>query len=478
MNTAGTPSAITPSPAPETPPPPAPLPPRRRRPYFLLALTVLGTLLLGWACFQLWLKYTAPEPPAVDLTGLDQEIVDAIQASQKAVRAQPRSAGAWGQLGAVLRAHAFNAESNLCFEQAEKLEPKDFRWPYLIGIELLSHDQDAAQRYLRRAVELDGEAAVPRMRLGELLLDRGEVDEAESLFRAVLEKNPNEPRAHLNLGKIALRRNDVEGALTHLRRAAEHGWQSKDVHAMLAQAYRLKGNEKAAEEEGRILAGLLENGAWPDPAADFIRRTWTGLRARMSTINIYDKTGYHEEATVLARQTAQRYPNSALARLVLGEMLNRSKNSPAAEPVLREAIRMDPKRAKAYFELGYAQQAQGKLKDAAASYRQALELQPDLALAHYNLALCLAKHQQLAEAEKEFRAAIHYRPEYADALMGLALLLGRQGGYAAAQQYLEEAAHAAPDDPRPMELKKELDAQIAREDKAKRDKMEKPKPKP
>jgi Flp pilus assembly protein TadD len=472
-------SAITPCPAPETPPPASaasPPVPRRRRPYLLLTLTVLGIALLGLGCFHLWLKYTTPEPPVVDLAGLDEEVVEAIQTGQKLVRAQPRNPKVWGQLGGVLRAHEFNAASNLCFERAAKLDPRDGRWPYLIAIELLSHDPDAALPHLRRAVELSGEETAPRMRLGEVLLDRGEVDEAEALFRAVLDKQPDEPRANLNLGQIALRRNDLEGALTHLRRAAAHGWQAKAIHAALAQVYHQLGDEKAAEQERRILAGLLENWAWPDPARDFIRRSWTGLRARMSTIDQYDKTGYHEEAVVLARQTVQRYPDSALARLVLGEMLNRAKNSVAAEPVLREAIRLDPRRTKAHFELGYAQQAQGKLRDAVSSYRQALELQPDLALAHYNLALCLTNLQQFADAEKEYRAAIHYRPGDTEALLGLVIVLGRQGRYPDAQRHLEEAAHAAPADPRPAQLKNELLTQMAKEEKEKQQRMEKPKP--
>lgn len=435
---------------------PLAVPRARRRPFLLLALTVLALASLGGGGYHLWRKYTTPEPPAVDLTGLDQEIVEAVEGARKQVREYPRTAGAWGQLGAVLRAHGFNLESNFCFAQAERLNPKDYRWPYLIAVELLGYDQDAALPRLRRAVERCGDEPAPRLLLGAVCLDRGEVDEAESLFRAVLEMESDNARAHLGLGKIALERKNVDDALKHLRRAAVRAPQAKGVHVALAQAYHLGSDEEAAEEERRTLAGLAENWTWPDPAMDFVHSTWTGLRARIATIGGFDKRGRQEEAVLLARQTVERYPDSATARLILGGMLNRSKNSPAAEPVLREAIRMDPKRTKAYFELGYAQQAQGKLADAAANYRQALALQPDLALAHYNLALCLVNLQQPAEAEKEYRAAIHYRPEYADALLGLALLRGRQGGYAAARQYLDEAARAAPDDPRPRELLKKM----------------------
>jgi tetratricopeptide (TPR) repeat protein len=427
----------------------------RRRP-FRLVLIALAVVLLGGGGYHLWRKYTTPEPPTVDLTGLDQEIIDAVEGARKQVREYPRTAGTWGQLGAVLRAHGFDIESNFCFAQAERLNPKDYRWPYLIALEQLGHDPDAALPRLRRAVELCGHEPAPRLLLGEVLLDRREMDEAERLFRAILEEESDNARAHLGLGRIALERQDVDDALKHLRLAAVRAPQARRAHAVLAQAHRLARDEEAAEEQLRLLAGLAEDWTWPDPALDFVHSTWTGLRARIATINGFEKRGRREEAVLLAQQTVERYPDSAHARLIFGGMLNRANNSVAAEPVLREAIRLDPRRTKAHFELGYAQQAQGKLRDAAASYRRALELQPDLALAHYNLALCLTNLQEFADAEKEYRAAIHYRPEYVDAFMGLAILLSRQNRSADARRYLQEAVRAAPNDPRPRQLFKKM----------------------
>jgi tetratricopeptide (TPR) repeat protein len=436
----------------------------------LLALTVLGLAVAGVGAYGLWLKYSMPDPPAVDMTGLDQEIIDAVEAARAAVRQHPRSPIHWGHLGAVLRAHEFNSESNFCFAQAERLDANDYRWPYLISLSVLNHDQEAALPYLRRAADLCGDQPAPRLRLGEVLLDRGETGEAEPLFRAVLEKDPDDPRANLGMGQIALARGDVEAALKHLRHAADRASRAKAIHTALAQAYRLHGDEKEAEQEQRILAALPDSWGWPDPVRQYVHDVWTGLRARMANIDSFDKQGLHEEAVVAARQAVQRYPNSAVARLVLGEMLNRSHNSPAAEPVLREAIRMDPRRTKAHFELGYALQAQRRPREAVESYRRTVELQPDFAVAHYNLALCLLELKDEAGAEKELLAAIRYRTEYPDALLALAMLYGRQGKYADARKYAEEAGRAAPSDSRPKELLKELEAKQAREEKATKDK--------
>jgi tetratricopeptide (TPR) repeat protein len=476
--------AITANGTPPTPPAPAAVPAapavKRRRPYVLLGLTVVGLVLAGWGGYSLWLKYTAPEPPVVARTGLEQEIVDAIDAAEKQVREKPRDAGAWALLGGVLRAHEFDEASNVCFAEAEKFDRGNWRWPYLLGLSFLGQNQDAALAKLRRAADLCGDEAAPRLTLAEVLLDRGETDQAEALFRGVVDKDPNNARALLGLGNVALRRDDVDGALKHLLASVDRAPGATPVHAALIQAYRRRGDDKAVGEEQRLLAGLPQNFNWPDPARDAIRSVWVGMRARMAQIDAFDRAGLRAEAVVAARLTANKYPDSALAYLVLGEMLNREGNLVDAERALHEAIRLDPKRGKAYFELGYAQHNQRKWREAIESYRRAIELQPGFTLAHYNLGLSLQAINDEAGAEKAYREAVRYRPEYVEPLLSLAVLYEHRGQHQQAMKALEDATRAAPADPRPAKLIKELREIIAREqqEKAKDKPKEKNAPKP
>jgi len=436
--------------------------PRKRRDYLLAAMIIAAMTLSLFGVYGLWNNYFGKvEPPNVDLTGLDTEIVDAITTARKAVQLQPRSAEAWGKLGAVLRAHRL-AFTNACFVEAHRLDPKDYRWPYLVGINLISADQEAGLSFLRLAVEVCGDEPVPRLRLGEALLERGELTEAETHFLRSLKKGPlNDARAHLGLGRIAMESDDREGALEHLRKAVELAPGAKVAHVSLAKAYHLYGDEEASKKAQRNAALLSDELVWPDPCEEYVDRSWVGLRARMSRINLMDTHGLREEAIVAARQAMYLYPESALTRLVLGQMQNRSKNFSAAEPILREAIRMDSKSAKAHFELGYALHAQGKVTEATECYRQSIEYRADFATAHFNLALGLQALKDDAGAMTELEAAIRFRPEYADAHIALAVMLERLDRHADALLHAEEAVRLAPSDDRCKQLLSQLQAKDA-----------------
>ena len=70
----------------------------------------------------------------------------------------------------------------------------------------------------------------PYLLIAELCIERDDRDQAESLCRRVLEREPDNARPRLNLGLIALARDDAATAIPLLLRAAEgpafrqHAW--------------------------------------------------------------------------------------------------------------------------------------------------------------------------------------------------------------------------------------------------------------
>src|SRR5271170_4303633 len=81
----------------------------------------------------------------------------------------------------------------------------------------------------------------------------------------------------------------------------------------------------------------------------------------------------------------------------------------AAEPLLRKLVDREPASYVAWFDLGFVQNALGKLDESIAAYRKAVAAKPDVFESNLNLGLQLAKTGK-PEAEEFLRAATRLKP--------------------------------------------------------------------
>jgi tetratricopeptide (TPR) repeat protein len=417
--------------------------PRRARRWRWLAL--FGALALaggaGW-----WAWRPAPEPPAVALAGADPAVAEAVEAARGEVRRAPRSGAAWGRLGMVLRAHDFAAEANVCFAEAERLDPREPRWPYLHGLTLLLTDSEAGLARLRRAAELCGRETAPRLRLAEVLAGRGQLDEAEGLFRGVLDDEPDHPRAHLGLGQLACSRGELPRGLDHLRRAAAAAPGVRATHAALAETYDRLGDRPAADRELLALARLPGEVGWPDPYVEEVERLKAGVDALIGLAIQLLLQNRGAEAVEVLEDAVGRHPDSVRAWLVLGRVRRQLGDAPAAERALREAARRAPDNFEVQLELAVTGYQRGDPAAAVERCRRALALKPNDAAAHYYLGLALQEQGDRAGALAALREAVRDKPDFAEGHKALGRLLLQEGRRAEAIPHLEDAVRLDPTD--------------------------------
>jgi tetratricopeptide (TPR) repeat protein len=174
----------------------------------------------------------------------------------------------------VLQGHELAVEaSNACLAQAERLDPRQPRWPYLQAASLLSTNPEAAIEKLERAIELcDCQPDVPRLELGELLLDQGRFPEAAEQFRRISESHPGNARASLGLGRVAYEQRAFALGIAHLDRCVANVHTRQAATLLLAQIYERQGNRSAAERALRQAEDLPKDTAWPDPFQDEVNR--------------------------------------------------------------------------------------------------------------------------------------------------------------------------------------------------------------
>jgi tetratricopeptide (TPR) repeat protein len=80
-----------------------------------------------------------------------------------------------------------------------------------------------------------------------------------------------------------------------------------------------------------------------------------------------------------------------------------------AEPLLKTLTTRDPSNYRAWFDLGFVYNAQGKTEDSIGAYRKSVAAKPDVFESNLNLGLMLAKAKQ-ADAEEYLRAATKLKP--------------------------------------------------------------------
>jgi tetratricopeptide (TPR) repeat protein len=109
-----------------------------------------------------------------------------------------------------------------------------------------------------------------------------------------------------------------------------------------------------------------------------------------------------------------------------GLAVEESGGDPAdAESAYRAAVKLNPRAAGAWVNLGTLCFRAGKLDTAEEYYRRALAISPEYALAHFNLANIFEETERLADGATHYEEAIRIHPAYADAHYNLALVQER-----------------------------------------------------
>ena len=400
-------------------------------------IAVAGVGLVGFGAMTLWYRLTGPAIPVPVVAPTDWEVARAVEGATRQVRRWPGSAKAWGMLGKVLRAHQMVSESDVCFVRAAELDARDPEWAHLLGRGYFSLRPDESERWLRRAVDTGG-GPDSQMLLGDLLVSRGKLDEAEALLKP-LASAPVHPRVAMALGQIALARGRLDEAAEQFGRVTAAAPDFKSAHAMLAQVYTRMGREADAARSLERAAGLKEEWYWPDKYQAGVTAVWTGEDARMTGANNLWNGGRKDRAVELLRESIALFPKSQRLRALLGERLLRQGAFAEAETLLVEAIALDPSFSRAHFGLGYAVHQQGRLAEAVIHYRDALALQPDMTVAYYDLSHAYRQLNDRGRAIESLRQVIRYDPGMAAAYRELATLLEEEGLHGEAREAREQA---------------------------------------
>ncbi len=264
----------------------------------------------------------------------------------------------------------------------------------------------------------------------------GELAQAETGYREVLQLAPRQITALNGLGIVARKTGRPELAIRSFRRSL----------AMI---------DALPEHQLNLADALADTGRFEEALACYLRGlTLNEMQpaAHLQTARMLTRLGRPTEAEPHLRRTLKLAPDYAEALVELGLNLIATCRIDEAFQYLERALGLSPNLAVAHNALGRACLEDQRAADAERYFRRASELDPSLAGVEVDLGRALRLLGRNAEAVPLYEMAVERTPNDVAALVQLAILRRELGDSGAAADLLRMSVLLRPADPQILNL--------------------------
>lgn len=285
------------------------------------------------------------------------------------------------------------------------------RWPrglglaalatLLVTLGTLTRSQSGIYRdgdtLYRAILEKNPDSWMAHNNLAMSLAEAGRVEEAIPHLTTTLKLRPDYPQALSNLGDDLAQLGRTKEAIPYLERAVS-------VQPNFFQAHRNLGNALLAEKHFAEAVRHYEEALRINPRYAVGEHS---LGFALATMN------RNAEAIPHFQRAVQLQPDFAEAELSWGIALMLTGRFPEAVPHFEKALTLDPENVGFRRTYARALVQAGRYPEAILHYEKAVALDPDDATTHMNLALGLRQAGRLKEAGEHYQEAVRLNPDLA-----------------------------------------------------------------
>ncbi len=290
------------------------------------------------------------------------------------------------------------------------------------------------------------EKAEGLLRLGEVYLEHDMAQEALEALNEAVKREPKQLRVRRAYAIGLERVGAAAGGRDGQRMAYE------EARKMWEQILRdAGGDSNMAREARQHVVTLLSLTGQLTPRLGLLERRFAAdppdLEAGRLLSEAHVRLRRYEDAERVLRRLAQLSPGSVEDLTRLERVLVLGRKLEAALTTLEKLVKLDPKRAREYYQrmAGYA--AELYQDDRALGYAaRAVELGPDDADGHRKLGEMYQKRQDTPRAIAEFRSALAKNERLFTVYLELAELLVNQGQLDEADQLFRRVVRSSPDE--------------------------------
>ncbi|MGC2181921.1 MAG: tetratricopeptide repeat protein [Terriglobales bacterium] len=340
---------------------------------------------------------------ALDQGDLDQ----AATKFRHALKLQPDSSDAQRYLGVVLEKQGDKDAASNAYEKAVDLNPGNFA------------ARQSLQKLLEASAAKDDPARLDQL---ENYIRANQFKEAEPLLADYVKEHPESSRGWYALGYSLFAQQKIGESLRALAKCLQLDVKNSEAHKILGRDLMIIGRFDAAQIE-------FEQGIRDDPkSAEMhynlgklfsMQDNWASgrkefeeaLRIDPSYVEALDALGLTQEALGDNPGAVASYEKAialnqahngkfASAHVNLSAYYNRTGDHEKGLTYARQAIELDPKSDRAWFQKAKAEEGQGNLNDAADSLTQAISFNPRASSYYYVLSGVLRRLGKTKESKE------------------------------------------------------------------------------
>ena len=369
---------------------------------------------------------TVPDLPDVAVDEFSAPVRQQILEARAAAQASPQNASASARLGRILHTYKLMPPAITCYRRARLLDPDNRELLYYLGIARLQSGQDAAAiADLRETLRLMPDYQPARLRLAELLLKKGDIDESIQLFETLLEAEPDTAWALHGLGQAHASRGDTDAAIVFYEQAVTQYARFGPAHYALGMLYRDKGDTgRARQHLERYQQHPKETPPHDDPLLEALLELDISPSTRIRRAQQLLRNGQTAQAEQLLRQAVEADPQSVPGHSELVRLYHQTGDFDKARKHYEAAVALYPGAVLAGLEYGNFLAEHGRFDEAVTAFAQVLEFHPGDADAHGLLGQAYEELGRTEEASRHYQAALASDPNnrHANFLQGRHLL--------------------------------------------------------
>jgi tetratricopeptide (TPR) repeat protein len=310
-----------------------------------------------------------------------------------------------------------------------------------------------AERLYRAILQAQPQHPDANHNLGVLTASVKNSDAALPLFKIALEANPNKGQFWLSYIDSLIKAKQFDNARSVLEQGKKRGLTGEkvdDLEAKLPEILLAQSSEISASKvstftkQRKKVFAKKENKNSSSNQAN-LNQARNPSQVELNALLEHYQKGRYDLAENLAKEITQKYPNHQFGWKVLGAVFKQTAQLQNSLIANQRALEISPNDAEAHSNLGNTLKELGRLEDAEASYKKAIAIKPEFAQALSNLGITLLELGKLEEAEISCIKAIAIKPDLAHAHSNLGGTLKELGRFEDAAISLRKAIAIRPE---------------------------------